>query len=33
MELVIGVLVILFVVLIIIISAVKVVNTGYNYVM
>lgn len=33
MELVIGVLVILFVVLIIIISAVKVVNTGSNYVM
>lgn len=33
MGLVIGVLVILFVVLVIIISAVKVVNTGYNYVM
>ncbi|WP_346916845.1 SPFH domain-containing protein [Clostridium sp.] len=33
MELVIGILVILFVFLIIIISSVKVVNTGYNYVM
>ncbi len=33
MELVIGVLVILFVVLVIIISSVKVVNTGSNYVM